>query len=248
MSDKLSKSLDEIAKEHRVGRGRGRKNTKPKAPAGGITKKTKQAKAPAPAAAPAVLTPASGESKIEVSQLPKDVTEDQIKEYFEKTIGPVKKRPIISYGPNGISRGIASITFSNPRHANTAFERLNGMLVDGKPMKAQAQAAKSLSDRVAQPKNQPKAAAAAPKQAAAGASAAPKATRGRGRGRRGRNTTRPKRKTAEELDAEMVDYFGNENTNGAAAGTEAAPVTNGAAPAPAPAAAGGDTGMEDEIM
>lgn len=43
---------------------------------------------------------------------------------------------------------------------------------------------------------------------------------------------RPKKKTAEELDAEMQDYFG---------GGEA-PATNGA-----PAANGGDTGMEEVV-
>lgn len=42
---------------------------------------------------------------------------------------------------------------------------------------------------------------------------------------------RPKRKTAEELDAEMQDYFGGD-----------AAVTNGA-----PVANGGDTGMEEVI-
>ena len=39
-------------------------------------------------------------------------------------------------------------------------------------------------------------------------------TRGRG-GRRGRNANRPKPKTADELDAEMVDYFDTNATNGA---------------------------------
>lgn len=74
------------------------------------------------------------------------------------------------------------------------------------------------------------------------------ATRGRGRGRggraRGRNAGRGKPKTADELDAEMNDYFD------APATTDAAATTNGAtASAAAPAAAAGaDAGMEDEIM
>ena len=83
------------------------------------------------------------------------------------------------------------------------------------------------------PKNQPK--SAAPKPATSGT-----ATRGgrtRGRGRRGRNAGRPKAKTADELDAEMVDYFDANATNGTA-GAEA---TNGAT---APAA-NGDAGMEE---
>lgn len=64
-----------------------------------------------------------------------------------------------------------------------------------------------------QSKAQPKSAAAT-KVTANGAS-----TRGgRARGRAGRRAGRPKRKTAEELDEEMVDYFdANATTNGAAA-------------------------------
>ena len=83
------------------------------------------------------------------------------------------------------------------------------------------------------PKNQPK--SAAPKPATNGT-----ATRGgrtRGRGRRGRNAGRPKAKTADELDAEMVDYFDANAANGTA-GAEAA---NGAT---APAT-NGDAGMEE---
>lgn len=66
------------------------------------------------------------------------------------------------------------------------------------------------------------------------------ATRGgratRGRGRRGRNAGRAKPKTADELDAEMVDYFDPSNTNGAGNATAAA---NGTAQ---PA---GDAGMDE---
>ena len=50
---------------------------------------------------------------------------------------------------------------------------------------------------------------------------------GRGRGRvggRGRNAGRGKPKTADELDAEMVDYFDTNGTNG---GADGPPATNG---------------------
>lgn len=63
--------------------------------------------------------------------------------------------------------------------------------------------------------------------------------RGRGRGgRRGRNAGRPKAKTADELDAEMTDYFG-EPVNGTAA-TEGTAATNGAA-----TTNGEEVGMDD---
>lgn len=92
-----------------------------------------------------------------------------------------------------------------------------------------------------QPKAQPKSAAAdkstgnGAKGAAAGKGAAAKK-----QPRRGRNS-RPAKKTAEELDSEMADYFEAAPANAAAA-TETA-----AAAAPA-AAANGDAPMEDEIM
>lgn len=42
---------------------------------------------------------------------------------------------MLTYGPNGISRGIATIIFSKPGTANDAVVQLNGMLVDKRPMK-----------------------------------------------------------------------------------------------------------------
>lgn len=66
---------------------------------------------------------------------------------------------------------------------------------------------------------------AQPKSAAAGkATTNGASTRGgRARGRGGRKAGRPKRKTADELDAEMVDYFdANAATNGAAVDESAA--------------------------
>lgn len=42
---------------------------------------------------------------------------------------------MLTYGPNGTSRGIASIIFGKPDTAAKAAKELNGLLVDGKPMK-----------------------------------------------------------------------------------------------------------------
>ena len=78
-----------------------------------------------------------------------------------------------------------------------------------------------------QPKNQPKSAAAKP--VTNGTTARGGKPRGRG-ARRGRNAGRPKAKTADELDAEMVDYFDVNAANGATATTDAGaaqPITNG---------------------
>lgn len=94
--------------------------------------------------------------------------------------------------------------------------------------------AKTLSDRVTQPKAQPKSAAADKKKDAASRLTASGARGGRKRSRGGRSA-RPTKKSAEELDSEMADYFeaGNQNEN-----------TDGAAPA----ATNGDAPMDDEIL
>lgn len=85
-----------------------------------------------------------------------------------------------------------------------------------------------------QPKSQPKPATAG-KAANNGVVA-----RGRGRGgRRGRNAGRGKPKTADELDAEMVDYF---DAPGGTGGNTDGATTNGAATA---VANGEDLGMDE---
>jgi THO complex subunit 4 len=55
-------------------------------------------------------------------------------EYFEKTIGPIK-RVILNYGPNGASRGVANVIFAQADAASKAVTQLNGLKVDGRPMK-----------------------------------------------------------------------------------------------------------------
>lgn len=246
MSGKLDQSLDEIlSTQHKSGQRRrstrrssGRPATA--APVGGIQKSTRPARnaaKPAPAKNAGMI----GESKIMVSNLPKDVSEGQIKEYFQKSVGQVK-RVELSYGPGGISRGIAHVTFHHADGASKAFSTLNGLLIDNRPVKVEVVVAsadlipqpKTLGQRISQPKAQPKSAATV-KHGANGTKAGNtgKATK-KGPVRRGRNN-RPAKKTAEELDSDMADYFvaantTNENANGGA------PATNGDAP------------MEDEIM
>ncbi|KAG9951739.1 hypothetical protein KCU85_g2663, partial [Aureobasidium melanogenum] len=259
MSSKLDQSLEEIAGSRRNDARRNRRGAKPRVSTGGVTKNAAAAKPagrqPKAAAAAAAIVgaalPATGESKIIVSNLPSDVTEQQIKEYFSQAVGPVKK-VLLNYNKNGRSVGVATIIFSQAQSAAEAAKKLDSVKVDGKPMKievilgakyAPAPAApKSLGDRIQAPKakkenNKPKSAAAAPKPATAGAAGATKAS-GRA-GRKGR-AGRPKPKTVEELDAEMSEYF---DPNAAAPAAN----TNGAA-APAAAPATGDATMEDEIM
>jgi len=156
----------------------------------------------------------------------------------------------LQYNQNGQSRGIADIIFLSSDAAAKAAKDLNGMLVDKRPMKIEVvvdarsvpepAAAKSLADRVAaNPKAQPKSATTV-KKANAKDGAKGRAVGKPGKPKRARNA-RPKQKTAEELDAEMTDYWGGNNPSAAGAPAEAA-VTNGSAPA---AATGDD--MVDEI-
>ncbi|KAK4544949.1 hypothetical protein LTR36_003854 [Oleoguttula mirabilis] len=266
MSSKLDQSLDSIMGERQgAARPRGgkagvrpaprraatRAKTAIAAPAGGIQKNTRAPKT-APTG-PAGTGPASGDSKIIVSNLPQDVTETLIKDFFSKAVGHVKKA-LLSYGPNGRSRGEASIIFSKPDSAAKAQKEFNNVGVDGKPMRIEIVGAaatsrapaKNLADRMAKPKSAVKenqksvtAKKGTPKAATNGAAAG-----GRGGKKAAGRAGRPKAKTADELDAEMADYFGGEAPNGAATNGDAA--VNGAAQ-PAVATNGGDGG-EDVVM
>lgn len=51
-----------------------------------------------------------------------------------QSVGPIK-RVEISYGPNSQSRGIANVIFNKPDGASLAFQKLNGLLVDNRPIK-----------------------------------------------------------------------------------------------------------------
>ncbi|KAI9879637.1 MAG: hypothetical protein M1830_007878 [Pleopsidium flavum] len=147
MSGKLDQSLDEILSTRRqtARRGRGRRAPNPgktngataPPPVGGIKKATKLVRASARVPVPTGPAAGNGESKIIVSNLPPDVNETQIKEYFVKSVGPIK-RVTLTYGPNGASRGIATIIFSKPGGANQAASELNGLLVDKRPMRARS--------------------------------------------------------------------------------------------------------------
>jgi len=246
MSGKLDQSLDTIVaarrknsrplrRSRRVGAG-----AKPTvAPIGGVKKATKPAKKNDKGSVPA--TNIKPESKIMVSNLPADVSEQQIKDYFQQTVAAVKK-VLLVYGPNGQSRGIASVVFSNAASAVKAVTELNGVKVDGRPMKVEVivdgkdapapPGAKKLADRITQPKS---GANAKPKPATDSKAGSGRRARGTGRrGRGGARTGNRTKKTAEELDAEMVDYF--------QAPEGGAGVANGAAPAT------GDTNMDDDVL
>ncbi|KAF4125843.1 THO complex subunit 4 [Geosmithia morbida] len=164
-------------------------------------------------------------------------------EYFVQSVGPIK-RVDISYGPNSQSRGVANVIFREADGASRAFQKLNGLLVDGRPIKIEIVVAagqaekiiptvKTLAERTSQPRGQPKSAATDKKNNAPAKNAQKPAKKPRGR------NARPAKKTAAELDSEMADYFdaAPANENAGAAPAVAAPAA-AATPAPPPAANG----------
>lgn len=244
MSSKLDQTLDDITARNTRRRSTQRRSTgraAAPAPVGGIQKKTKPARGAGAKPAPSKAVSGNSESKVIVSNLPKDVSEQQIKEYFVQAVGPIKKVEL-SYGPNSQSRGIANVTFHKQDGASKAFQKLNGLLVDNRPIKIEivvgaAQAdkviptVKTLAERTSQPKPQPKS-AAADKHNNNNKGGAPKGPAKKKKAR----SARPVKKTNDELDLDMQDYFaGSEpaNANGAASAVAAPP--------------SGDAAMDDTI-
>lgn len=55
-------------------------------------------------------------------------------DFFHKAVGAVKK-VLVSYGPNGRSRGEATVIFSKSTKAAEAQKQFNGVKVDDKAMR-----------------------------------------------------------------------------------------------------------------
>lgn len=206
----MDKSLDEvIAERPKTGRRTSRR--------GGARAQVLGNAGPAPAARAraaasqqqpkAAAGPAQTADKILVSNLPLDVNEQQVKELFHSTVGPLREVNL-HFDSAGRSKGVAAVTFARKGDGNKAYSQYNNRLIDGKrPMKIEIlvdpSRPQTLAERVA-----PVAAVAA----AGGAQAQPARTkgaagRGRGRGRVGaRKTANKTPKSVADLDAEMEDY------------------------------------------
>ncbi|KAI5795064.1 hypothetical protein EDC01DRAFT_705679 [Geopyxis carbonaria] len=257
MSSNLDRSLDEIlAARPRGGARRGNRGASSAAPSGGVRKRSQRVAAQkanvsvAPNAAKSSGKTPTGPkiqaSKIIVSNLPYDVSEAMVKEYFSSVVGPIK-HAVLTYGPDGRSRGVATVEFKKSEDAAIAAQKYNGVEVDKRPMKVELvvdpNAPASFADRVGQPNKIVTKSNRAEKPKPIAKPAAGRGARGstRGRGRGGAGSGRGKPKTAEQLDQEMSDYFD---------GGSAKPAGSNSAPAPAPAAANGgdDVGMEDTTL
>ncbi|KAJ3920326.1 hypothetical protein F5877DRAFT_89495 [Lentinula edodes] len=222
--DNMNKSLDDIIKSrprtHRRSSGRNARaqvlGKTPAAAAPAARQRIKVAKA-TPALPATAQQPAD---KIIVSNLPQDVNEQQVKELFHTTVGPLRE-VTLHYDSAGRSKGVAAVLFQRKGDGTKAFQQYNNRLIDGKrPMKIEivvdptrAAPGPSLAARVA-----PATVAAQPNGAHNANATRGGARRGRGRGGRTRKNERPN-KSAADLDAEMEDYT---STTAPAATTAAA--------------------------
>lgn len=152
----------------------------------------------------------------------------------------------MQYGPTGRSLGSATVIFHKAEQASDAAKSMNNVRIDNRPIRvdllvsaanAPAPAPKpALAERISQPKKDKPKPVTADKEKGVAARGRGRARRGRGRGGDARSTRGPK-KTVEELDAEMEDYFP------AADGGNDAMVTNGGQ-----ANGAADAPMDDEML
>lgn len=172
--------------------------------------------------APKPLNKAPESSKIIVHGLPTDVTERQIKEYMTTEVGPVA-RCELAYNAQGKSKGQVMILFrkdGGQNYAQKACALLNGRSVDStgpKPLKMRVEivteiAQPGLADRLGGlPKNVVQAIARSGGKKSGAIPVTGKGGKNDIKGKKLKKTGpgRVKKvpKTAEELDAEMTDYF-----------------------------------------
>ncbi|KAG9025609.1 hypothetical protein FRB95_009972 [Tulasnella sp. JGI-2019a] len=153
----LDQSLDTIIKSNK----RNTRNTRAKKRVSSVaaSKKAVIVGKAKPAAKPAVVAAnvhiPTG-NKINVTNLPLDVKDAEIKELFSTTIGPIKEATL-HYDAKGHSKGMATVVFSRKGDAPKAVAQYHGRVIDGKrQMKVelvldagQAPAPPTLSQRVA---------------------------------------------------------------------------------------------------
>jgi len=215
----LDQPLDSIIKANKKNSRRVGRKPVEKKKVSSVSKGKKTAitgKASKPAAAAAAASAASSTSaataaalgnKINISNLPPDVKEAEVRELFAKTIGPLRE-VTLHFDAKGKSKGMGSVVFTRKGDAAKAVSMYHNRLIDGnRQMKVelvlqagQAPAPPTLAERVAPavatgsaaPKKSPKVAVAAKKQALK------------------RRTRKPRAKavpvTAADLDAQMEDY------------------------------------------
>ncbi|KDQ55178.1 hypothetical protein JAAARDRAFT_37710 [Jaapia argillacea MUCL 33604] len=100
-----------------------------KAPAASPANKARKASGTTPAK-PTAAAPVQVADKIIVSNLPLDVSEQQIKELFHQTVGPLRSVQL-HFDSAGRSKGIAAVQFVKQGDGPKAFQQYNNRLIDG---------------------------------------------------------------------------------------------------------------------
>ncbi|GME72076.1 unnamed protein product [[Candida] boidinii] len=166
---------------------------------------------PAPRAAPVSTTVDSAiyAKKVVVQNLPKDIKQDAIKEFFQSEIGPVKTA-VLSYNSRGQSMGIATVIFAKPALAKKAVDKYNDSPIDSSNTKLKLElvidpSLKPLAARITPNVVRPVSNVKANVKARLDKSKKPAARPAK---KVQQKKTQPrKKKTVEELDQEMEDYF-----------------------------------------
>ncbi|KAG0324197.1 hypothetical protein BGZ99_002077 [Dissophora globulifera] len=229
MSNSLDMSLDDIIKTSKSSRTRsstsstrgGARGGARGARGSGPTRNTRQGRdnkpyqagvqqyRGAPAQAPlhtsVIRQSAPDGSKMQVSNLDHQVSAEDLKLVFSSRVGPLKKCTLV-YDQKGKSTGTAVIHFTRVGDAASAYNKFNGVPLDGRPMKIEIVVAPATAQAVFAPAQAPRAPSTNQGQRQQGPSRGARGGRGRGRGGRSQGE-RKETKTADQLDAEMTDYM-----------------------------------------
>ncbi|KAK4047579.1 RNA-binding RNA annealing protein [Microbotryomycetes sp. JL221] len=224
----VDQSLDDIISSKKQTRKPAQQNRRPAgAPARGQPKQPAAAQTndlSAAAASQGIVPPSLGGvigNQIILSGLPSDVTDQQIRELFTETVGPIFSVALV-YDARGQFRNQAFVGFRRPADTTKAYQQYHGRIMDNKN-KIRVEVV--FNPDVAKP---PKLAArlnAAPANApvssvvAAAGGQARQARTGPKPATRGAKQPRKPRATLESLDAEMADYQAQAQANGGAAAT-----------------------------
>jgi len=142
----------------------------------------------------------SGSSKLTIKNLHHGVTDSDICELFSE-FGSMKSAAI-HYNRNGQSLGTAVVTFARGQDAMRAMKQYNGVHLDGRAMRVSMEqgAGGGMVKRLGQ---------GGQRKGGQGGGGRGKGRGGKGGrgGSRGKSNSKPKPKTAEELDAEMDAYL-----------------------------------------
>ncbi|CUM46936.1 unnamed protein product [Debaryomyces tyrocola] len=138
-------------------------------------------------------------------------------DFFQSQVGGVQNIAL-SYNEKGQFKGIATIIFKSSKSASKAVEKYNGAPIDGGSSKLKLElivdpTKKPLTSRIAPNKvTGPKAAGpkvANPKLAAAKAAAKANLKSKKDKPAQAKKPAKRSKKTVEQLDQEMADYFDN---------------------------------------